>query len=86
MTIKHFTTNNPGWFSTTLQDQYGGQDISVSAGYEMYEFMEWWKEWKEVFKNQHPSVQDSIHQLKVVHELSKQQTDAKTYSWTETTL
>ena len=87
MTIKHFSTSHPGWFTTSLQDQFGGQDITVGPGYEMYEFMEWWKDWKEVFKSEHPSVQDAIHQLKVVHELSKDQTkQPNTYSWTETTI
>jgi uncharacterized iron-regulated protein len=73
MAIKNFMTDHPGWFTTSLQEVYGGQEIKVSAGYEMYEFMMWWREWKEIMKNQHPSVQDAVQQVKVVHELSKSQ-------------
>ena len=86
MTIKNFRSYNPGAITTSLQEVHGGQELTVTPGYELVELMAWWNEWKHVMKNPHPSVQDAIQQVKVVHELSKQQTDAKTYSWTETTL
>ena len=83
MTIKHFMTDHPGWFTTTLQDTYGGQELKIGAGYELYELMAWWKDWKEIMQNKHPSVQDALQQVKVVHELSKEQPKANTYTWTE---
>ena len=72
MTIKHFMSNHPSWLQTSHMDVYGGQELRVSPGWEMIELISWWQEWKEVMKNPHPSVQDAIRQVKVVHELSKQ--------------
>ena len=71
MTIKHFVSEHPGWVQTSHQDVYGGQELKVSPGYELMELMEWWQEWKQVMKNMHPSVQDSLQQAKVLHELTK---------------
>lgn len=87
MAIKHFMTDQPGWFMTNLQDVYGGQELKINAGYEMHEFIKWWREWKEIMNNQHPSVQDALQQVRVVHELCKQPND-KVFapSWTETSL
>ena len=58
---------------TSLQDQFGGQDIGVGPGYELQELMNWWREWKEVFKNPNPSVIDALANARVLHELSKEQ-------------
>jgi hypothetical protein len=73
MTIKTFYTNQPGWFQLSHQESYGGQDLKIEAGYEMQEFIRWWQEWKDIMKNQHPSVRDAMQQVKVLHELSKEQ-------------
>ena len=86
MTIKNFQSYNPSVITTSHQDVYGGQELTVNPGYELMELMSWWSEWKHVMKNPHPSVQDAIQQVKVVHELSKQQTDAKTYTWNQTSV
>ena len=73
MTIKHFMSEHPGWIQTSNQDVYGGQELRVGPGHEMLEFMSWWREWSQIMKNPHPSVRDALQQVKVVHELSKEQ-------------
>lgn len=50
---------------------FGGIDLNIQPGYEMYELLNWWQEWKQVMKNQHPSVQDALSQAKVLHELTQ---------------
>jgi hypothetical protein len=87
MAVKNFMSNYPGWIQLSHIDSYGGQDLKVDAGYEMQEFIIWWREWKEVMKNPHPSVWDAIQQVKVVHELSKEQGgQPKTYTWNQTSV
>ena len=73
MTIKHFMSEHPGWIQTSHMDVYGGQEIRVGPGHEMLEFIKWWHEWSQIMKNPHPSVRDALQQVKVVHELSKEQ-------------
>ena len=54
----------------TKTEVYGGFDLNIQPGYEMYELLAWWQEWKKVMQNKHPSVQDALHQAKVLHELT----------------
>ena len=73
--IKGFFTRDPSWFDCQLSDTYGGQEIKMNPGYEMQELITWWREWKDIMRSQHPSVQDAIKQVKVVHTLTKQEAE-----------
>lgn len=74
MTIKHFISSNPSVLVTSLQETYGGQEISVDVGWELQELMNWWKDWGPVFRDVNPTVQDALGQARVLHELAKEQT------------
>lgn len=73
MTIKHFMSSNPSWIQTSHQEVYGGQELKVDPGWEMMELITWWREWREIMRNSHPSVQDAIHQVKVLHTITKEE-------------
>jgi hypothetical protein len=85
MTIKSFTVD-PHIGYASMTDVYGGTQINIQSSQDLRELMQWWREWGPIFRNQHPSVQDAIMQVKVVHELSKAQNEIFPKSWTETTL
>jgi hypothetical protein len=87
MTVKTFMTNDPSVFMTQIQDTYGGQALKIDASYELIQMLQWWREWAPIFTNMNETVRDAVTQVKVLHELSKEQNgQPKNYSWTETTL
>jgi hypothetical protein len=83
MTIKHFLSTNPGVLITSLQDQFGGQDIGVGPGYELQELMNWWREWRQVMQDPNPSVRDALESARTLHELAKEQTTTIPPVWQE---
>lgn len=77
--------NSDARFATlTKSETFGGIDINLQPGYEMYELLNWWQEWKQVMKNMHPSVQEALQQAKVLHELTKNNDQSK--SWMQTSV
>jgi hypothetical protein len=85
MTIKTFTVD-PTLGYAQLSETYGGQEININSSLELREILVWWREWGPVFRNMNISVQDSLQQTKLLHELSKEQNEIFPKSWTETTL
>ena len=85
MTIKSFTVD-PIIGNATISDVYGGTQINIQSSYELREVLQWWREWGPVFRSMNQTVQDSLQQARVLHELSKEQKPYPANSWTETTL
>lgn len=86
MTIKTFTVDHHLGYGQ-MNDIYGGQEIRIVPSPEIMDLLRWWKEWGPVFNDGSSTVQDALVQARVLHELNKEQdTQTKTYSWTETTL
>jgi len=86
MTIKNVNIDPFIGYGNT-NDVYGGQELRIMASPDLIQMLNWWKQWGPVFNDGSSTVQDALVQARVLHELNKEQdTQPKTYSWTETTL
>lgn len=86
MTIKTFSVDHNIGYGQ-MNDVYGGQELRITANFELIQLLQWWKQWGPVFADGSSTVQDALVQARLLHELAKEQsTQPNTYSWTETTL
>ena len=70
MTIKSvIIESNLGYGS--VQDAYGGQQITITTNPELTSMLNWWREWGPVFSNPNPAVQASLQEIKTMHAISK---------------
>ena len=86
MTIKSVRVDSTLGYGN-VNETYGGQELHIQANPELMVLLEWWREWSPIFLSMNDTVKDALTQVKVLHELSKEQSkQPNTYSWTETTL
>ena len=71
MTYKSVTTNEYRIASLTTNDVYGGQQLNCNFTLEMVELINWWQEWKPVFKSKDPTIIDLLNQARTLHEITK---------------
>jgi hypothetical protein len=86
MTIKSVRVDTTLGYGN-VNETYGGQELHIQANPELTVLLQWWKEWAPVFMSMNDTVKDALTQVKVVHELSKEQDgQPKTYTWNQTSV